>query len=191
MSVKFLGVAAAAVLFTGSLASKAEASIFDIDYTANNVTINLVANATVDGSNFDINSLTGSVVSGSNTYTVNGMVGTGGSFQASGDGLFNFDNVITNVGGTWQLTGNGLLFTAGGSNYEYNLFSVDFGINNGMLTTDPNPAFGTNPSTEALLGSGTITAAVPEASTWAMMILGFLGLGVLGYRRQTRDARFA
>jgi hypothetical protein len=29
-------------------------------------------------------------------------------------------------------------------------------------------------------------AAVPEASTWAMMILGFLGLGFLGYRKSTR-----
>jgi hypothetical protein len=30
-----------------------------------------------------------------------------------------------------------------------------------------------------------LTAAVPEASTWAMMILGFLGLGFLGYRRSS------
>ncbi len=29
-----------------------------------------------------------------------------------------------------------------------------------------------------------VTAAVPEPSTWAMLILGFAGLGVLGYRRQ-------
>jgi hypothetical protein len=29
-------------------------------------------------------------------------------------------------------------------------------------------------------------AAVPEASTWAMMILGFLGLGFIGYRRSSR-----
>jgi hypothetical protein len=28
-------------------------------------------------------------------------------------------------------------------------------------------------------------AAVPEASTWAMMILGFLGLGFLGYRKSS------
>jgi hypothetical protein len=30
-------------------------------------------------------------------------------------------------------------------------------------------------------------AAVPEASTWAMMILGFLGLGFLGYRRSAKS----
>ena len=29
-------------------------------------------------------------------------------------------------------------------------------------------------------------AAVPEASTWAMMILGFLGLGFLGYRKSAK-----
>ena len=33
-------------------------------------------------------------------------------------------------------------------------------------------------------------AAVPEASTWAMMILGFLGLGFLGYRRSSANSAF-
>jgi hypothetical protein len=31
-------------------------------------------------------------------------------------------------------------------------------------------------------------AAVPEASTWAMMVLGFLGLGFLGYRRSSNTS---
>jgi hypothetical protein len=31
-------------------------------------------------------------------------------------------------------------------------------------------------------------AAVPEASTWAMMLLGFLGLGFLGYRKSSRSS---
>jgi hypothetical protein len=34
-------------------------------------------------------------------------------------------------------------------------------------------------------GVGTITAAVPEASTWAMMVLGFFGVGFMAYRRQS------
>ena len=42
-------------------------------------------------------------------------------------------------------------------------------INYGTFTIGP-------PGTE-------VTAAVPEPSTWAMMILGFLGLGFVGYRR--------
>jgi hypothetical protein len=32
-------------------------------------------------------------------------------------------------------------------------------------------------------GSATVSAAVPEPSTWAMMLLGFAGLGFAGYRR--------
>lgn len=36
-----------------------------------------------------------------------------------------------------------------------------------------------------------LTAAVPEASTWAMMILGFLGLGFLGYRKSSKAGNAA
>ena len=37
-----------------------------------------------------------------------------------------------------------------------------------------------------------LTAAVPEPSTWAMMILGFLGVGFMAYRRkEKRNFRFA
>ena len=31
-------------------------------------------------------------------------------------------------------------------------------------------------------------AAVPEPSTWAMMLLGFLGVGFMAYRRRNKDA---
>jgi hypothetical protein len=37
------------------------------------------------------------------------------------------------------------------------------------------------------LTNDTAVAAVPEASTWAMMVLGFGGLGLLGYRRSRRN----
>jgi len=32
-------------------------------------------------------------------------------------------------------------------------------------------------------------AAVPEPSTWAMLLLGFAGLGALAYRRNRRESR--
>ena len=38
--------------------------------------------------------------------------------------------------------------------------------------------------------TGLYVGAVPEASTWAMMLIGFAGLGVAGYRR-TKDGRAA
>ena len=36
-----------------------------------------------------------------------------------------------------------------------------------------------------------VAEAAPEPSTWAMMILGFLGLGFLAYRRKDGAIRFA
>jgi hypothetical protein len=41
-------------------------------------------------------------------------------------------------------------------------------------------------------GDATVSAAVPEPSTWAMLLLGFAGLGYAGYRRaKTSPAKFA
>jgi len=37
----------------------------------------------------------------------------------------------------------------------------------------------------------TVSSAVPEPSTWAMMMLGFLGVGFMAYRRKNGALRFA
>jgi hypothetical protein len=39
--------------------------------------------------------------------------------------------------------------------------------------------------------NGTITSPVPEPSTWAMMILGFAGVGFMAYRRKSKVALMA
>lgn len=44
---------------------------------------------------------------------------------------------------------------------------------------------------DAEVGSMTISAAVPEPSTWAMMLLGFAGVGFMAYRRRGQIARLA
>ena len=36
-----------------------------------------------------------------------------------------------------------------------------------------------------------MTAGVPEPSTWAMMVLGFAGLGYMAYRRRSKPALMA
>jgi hypothetical protein len=41
------------------------------------------------------------------------------------------------------------------------------------------------------VGALTLTTAVPEPSTWAMMILGFCGLGFMAYRRKSKPTMFA
>jgi len=43
-------------------------------------------------------------------------------------------------------------------------------------------------STQKAFEFDNLTTAVPEASTWAMMILGFLGVGFLGYRKSSRSS---
>ncbi len=48
--------------------------------------------------------------------------------------------------------------------------------------TDSSITFG--PTT--LTDDQSVTAAVPEPSTWAMMVLGFAGLGFMSYRRKSR-----
>ena len=45
-----------------------------------------------------------------------------------------------------------------------------------------------DPSYASWLVRTDTTAAVPEPSTWAMMILGFLGLGWMAYRRNSKMA---
>jgi hypothetical protein len=39
--------------------------------------------------------------------------------------------------------------------------------------------------------AGGVTVTVPEPSTWAMMVLGFAGLGFAGYRRSSKAACIA
>jgi hypothetical protein len=41
---------------------------------------------------------------------------------------------------------------------------------------------------EAISGSGSFTASVPEPSTWAMMLLGLAGLCFVGARKRPRLA---
>lgn len=82
------------------------------------------------------------------------------------------------------------IFSGGVSSFEV------LGINasSGLNPYDPN-AFVTELT---FTGAGQftgemdpLTAAVPEPSTWAMMLFGFLGVGFLAYRRRNQAAAFA
>jgi PEP-CTERM motif len=50
--------------------------------------------------------------------------------------------------------------------------------------------FSINPAGNYVVDNGTfaVTAAVPEPSTWAMMILGFVGVGFTAYRRSRKSS---
>jgi hypothetical protein len=55
----------------------------------------------------------------------------------------------------------------------------------GMFVNDPQfqPTLLLTNDENTFIGNGSPIAAVPEPSTWAMMILGFLGVGFLAHRR--------
>jgi PEP-CTERM motif len=86
---------------------------------------------------------------------------------------------------------NGILFSSG--TYDYNFYSTGpttyylssnnpaGNFNLGQLVTfgPPLPVAGDAPLNFA--------ASAPEPSTWAMMLLGFIGLGFAGYRRARTD----
>jgi hypothetical protein len=68
------------------------------------------------------------------------------------------------------------------------VFSSDFGAPilgfSSVRLTDPNIIAGNLPLDVTGGGQGFAIAAVPEPSTWAMIILGFAGIGAVTYRRR-------
>ncbi len=60
---------------------------------------------------------------------------------------------------------------------------------NGDAARDtPGLDFSTGSITGTIKVGAPMVAAVPEPSTWAMMILGFVGVGFLAYRRKRSGA---
>jgi PEP-CTERM motif len=99
---------------------------------------------------------------------------------------FTYDNVYFPTAVT-QVDYYGLLFSAGG--YDYNLFSYGATY---YLSSD-NPAGVYIPGEPGTFSDPVQTAAAtsaPEPSTWALMLLGFVGLG-LAARRRTRRREIA
>ena len=78
----------------------------------------------------------------------------------------------------------------GGSGIVFGLDAQQAGILNTALLTPGNEVFTVSASFSNAQGgldviqAAGITAAVPEPATWAMMLLGFAGLGFMGYRRK-------
>jgi hypothetical protein len=114
------------------------------------------------------------------TFTV-----TGSTLGAFFTGQFAADNVISQIllNGTAIYTGpaSGSQFTGWTAFSANNFFqlgvnTLEFDVVNYAQSGGGNPAG---------LNVQFLTAAVPEPSTWAMMILGFLGVGFLAYRRKT------
>jgi uncharacterized protein (TIGR03118 family) len=112
--------------------------------------------------------------------------------QFGGDLLVgNFSFVASEINAFDPLTGAflGTIPIDTGSAGPGGLWSLVFGT--GGSNGDPNTLFftdGLNGELDGLFGS---ISAVPESSTWAMMLLGFAGIGFLTYRRKSKPAFMA
>jgi hypothetical protein len=110
-----------------------------------------------------------------------------------------FSNVSGTFGGVsevasliWFSSSGGLAITAPGLGLTQFISTIVFT----GLPADPQFTIGSFTLTNPVLQlSDTLTisavAAVPEPSTWAMMILGFAGVGFMAYRRKSKSALMA
>jgi hypothetical protein len=91
--------------------------------------------------------------------------------------IYIFDNLLT--GTSPFVSTGGIVFDT--ASFSYNLYSVN-GPSWFVSTIDPtgdttSPFY--NPGDPGILS----VAAVPETSTWIMLLLGFVGVGLANYRR--------
>jgi hypothetical protein len=73
------------------------------------------------------------------------------------------------------------------ANMNYVLETVNFTLNSAAtIPLSFRSLDGDGSPWGPVIGDVSISAAVPEPTTWAMMILGFCGLSVMGYRRKSK-----
>jgi hypothetical protein len=146
-----------------------------------------IANSLNGVGGFDILGITGAVV-GAGGAAISGLVLNPNQPNAFNNGSWIYDNV--GFSGQPHLNVNGLLFTAGA--YTYNIYSnVAVGtytdkvfVPDLYFLSSNNPAGDFNPGqTGNLIANG-----VPELSTWAMMLIGFGGIGFVAYRRAKKSS---
>jgi hypothetical protein len=139
----------------------------------------------------------GNAVAGSGVE-FNNIGGFGVGISPSVD--FSATNILVTYPVGWSLAGvgsfDGWIFT---DHTSSNIVGVSLAGTNLAGFTAANIGFGSNFVTANTLGLGptfpagtfisldvTFSPAVPEPATWAMMILGFAGVGFMAYRRKAK-----
>lgn len=138
----------------------------------------------VFGSGTFTTSDTSMIIGGQTAFEIVSISGTVNGFAITGPVLASYGNYFTT--GAAFLDGSGVKFFTEGSNGQNR---VDFfnQSSNGMYRVN---TFSPGSSEFVTASSFEVVAAVPEPSTWAMMILGFCGLGFMAYRRRQRAPAF-
>jgi hypothetical protein len=177
-----------AVSIVGTQITPASAMVYDFNFTTANFS---GSGQFITDSNNYLAGITGNItatgIATGDGGSINGLLFQSGvnppakgTYTAPSSGnAWNYDNVIfpSNPG---QLVDNsGVLFSFGTSPSNVGNFYTANGL---YYFSVDRPQTLYNPGDQILIGG--ITAAVPEPSTWAMMILGFAGLGFMAYRRK-------
>jgi hypothetical protein len=140
-------------------------------------------NLAFSGNSIDLDGTTGfgnvpagEIISNNSLTSATGFTVT---FELAGNMRGNFaQTTIVSLGGqSFSLTPS--------ASQGYTLETLYFTTTSGFLDFKDMPA---SDQQGNLLDDVTVTAGVPEASTWAMMILGFLGVGFTAYRRKTKPS---
>jgi PEP-CTERM motif len=196
--LKFSGLLVAGLIVGASFSGAAQATTYDLNFEDNGVSVGMATlvlnNVTSSTSGLltsseitaDFGGLNGSVdgfmivsppLTDANVNLTAGVI-----FASGGSGITLMDGEITNI-----QTLNSAGITLIGA--PHSLFLGTNGNAVAPLTFDS----GGPPSNGDGAFNGTIEvtiAAVPEPSTWAMMILGFFGLGFMAYRRKQNGPAF-
>jgi hypothetical protein len=189
--MKALRTIASAFIALAACSANASADIiYDLTLQIPNATI--VGTITTDGTTGVLNS--GDILDANITLTTAGGVvtitqatpggvGTAPSLTATSTGLF-FD---------FSSTGSSYFLLFGDVGYLcYNGANGNCSGNPSQLVVSaPGGPVGQTFSGNLQIASAEVAPAVPEPSTWAMMILGFAGVGFMAYRRKSKPALLA
>jgi hypothetical protein len=179
MNIKSITIAVA-VLSAALAVSPASASIWNFSFSDASGDAGAGQITTTDtGPNFSITNITG---------IFNGQAITGLSSFASADNIFYSGGPYTSFSG-WSFN----LDSTSGPISQVNIWYGDpqggngfSGTNYWLIFNPPNAGGYYNDPQAGPLTTFGVTAAVPEPSTWAMMILGFFGIGFMTYRQRKK-----
>ncbi len=174
--------------------AKADLYSFEFDGGGYSVTGSLQVDTSVTNAlgGYGITGITGDILGPGPSGSIDGLLGGQPAVASNSPSRkFLYDNTF--VLGAPALSNNGILFSALGA--EWNIFSTsasDFSLY-GTVGGGYNPVVdhGTFTVTSANSFAAAVVTDVPEPSTWAMMILGFTGVGFMAYRRRNQIAALA
>ena len=180
---KIGGFLAACALFGAATTVPAAATTYDFSYTgALSGNLIITTSDTLDAvGGFDITGVSGTLGGNAITSLFNNPNQPNPSF-----GAFTWDNVLF-PSGVHAFDRFGIAFTT--ATGTFNIF--DAIADGGTTNTDTPYGLIVAETGAETFGTGTLITAVPEPSTWAMMILGFFGVGFLAYRRKGAGLRIA